>query len=137
MLYFRKLPTDAGRYEDGQTASKVHEKIFASKNLPYAAESPDSPKVMPVPCSMGMAWPNFAGGPGVWSGPLRREQGDDEFSDFAQCVQTQHVLCCEETGAAVLESTITGLNQINQRSGAPPPTLAVPLASVVALFSWF
>lgn len=76
---------------DGQTASKVHEKIFASKNLPYAVQV----------------------------------SGLDLFVEN------------KETGAAVLESTITGLNQINQRSGAPPPTLAVPLASVVALFSWF
>lgn len=54
---------------DGQTASKVHEKIFASKNLPYAVQV----------------------------------SGLDLFVEN------------KETGAAVLESTITGLNQINQR----------------------
>ncbi|CAE7739327.1 Sspo [Symbiodinium sp. CCMP2592] len=73
---------------DGQTASKVHEKVFASKNLPYAVQV----------------------------------SGLDLFVEN------------KETGAAVLESTITGLNQ---RSGATLATLAAPLSSVVALFSFF
>eukprot|EP00439_Symbiodinium_sp_Y106_P031412 s2888_g3.t1 len=64
---------------DGQTASKVHEKVFASKNLPYAVQV----------------------------------SGLDLFVEN------------KETGAAVLESTITGLNQ---RSGATLATLAAPAA---------
>ncbi|CAE7454308.1 rlmJ [Symbiodinium sp. CCMP2456] len=73
---------------DGQTASKVHEKIFASKNLPYAAVQVSG---------LDLFVENKADG--------------YEFSDF-------------ETGAAVLESTITGVNQLNQHSGATLPALA-------------